>query len=466
MKRLSGFELLALGFMTFALFLGAGNIIMPAAIGMQAGSSAWPASIGFLVSAVSLPLMAVVALARVGGGLITLTSPLGRVASICFAVVVYLTIGPLFATPRTAAVSFEIGLTPFVKYLPGVDPIACIKGSECWDRASSLALWGYSSLYFIIVLCLVLTPNKIVDTLGKVMTPILLLGLVILGGAAVIFPAGEMGVVQPAYEKAPMVRGFLEGYLTMDAIAALVFGIVITNAIRSKGITDTKLITRYSIYAGVIAAIGLSLVYLTLIYLGSGSYDLVKDIPNANGGLILAEYVSHTFGEWGSGLLALVIIMACLTTAVGLIVACAEFFGELMKIPYWILAVVFTLFSWLVSNVGLSQLLELSIPVLVGLYPLAIALILLALLSRFWNYQALVFVPVMYVTLVFGIVDGLNAANLNKYVPPMFDGIFGADLQMGWVLPVLFTALAAIIVDRYAPKAIHYLVENAEKHKK
>ncbi|MFT0212926.1 branched-chain amino acid transport system II carrier protein [Pseudomonas sp. F1_0610] len=458
MKRLSSFELLALGFMTFALFLGAGNIIMPALIGMQAGAQAWPASIGFLISAVSLPLLAVVALGRVGGGLISLASPLGRFVAVCFAVAVYLAIGPLFATPRTAAVSFEIGLTPFLKFLPGVDQ-SCLVSEECYKPVASTALWGYSTLYFAIVLFLALRPSKIVDNLGKIMTPVLLLGLIVLGGTAMFLPAGEMGPVQAEYSKVPMVKGFLEGYLTMDALAALVFGLVIANAIRSKGITDQKLITRYSIYAGLMAAVGLSLVYLTLIYLGAGSYDLVKDIPDINGGLILAKYVEHTFGDVGNSLLALVIVLACLTTAVGLITACAEFFNDLTDIPYWVIASVFTTFSWLISNVGLSQLLELSIPVLYGLYPLAIALILLALSSKLWNYPSIVFIPVMYVTFIFGLVDGLNAAKLNAYVPAMFDGLFGVDMQMAWVLPAVFTLCSAIVLDRYAPQAIKHIAQ-------
>ncbi|MFT0212925.1 branched-chain amino acid transport system II carrier protein [Pseudomonas sp. F1_0610] len=463
MKRLNGFELLALGFMTFALFLGAGNIIFPVLIGMQAGEYTLVAGLGFLITGVSLPLLTVVALARVGGGLTTLTSPLGKTVGLVFAISVYLSIGPLFATPRTANASFVIGITPFFEYLPFVDA-AQLADKTYKDNVANWTLWIYSTIYFLIVLYLVLSPGKIIDRLGKIITPVLLLGLIVLGCAAVFAPAGPIGPVSDEFSKLPMLGGFLNGYLTMDALGALVYGLVIANAIRSKGVNDKKLITRYSIYAGIIAAIGLSLVYLTLIYLGAGSYSIASGV--SNGGDILALYVNHTFGYYGNFLLALVMVLACLTTAVGLITACGEFFNDVTGIPYTIIAIAFTLFSWLVSNVGLEQLLSFSAPVLTGLYPLAIVITLLALADGVWNYRPLIYIPTLFVTLLFGIVDGLNAAGLNDYVPRMFDGIFAAEVKMGWLLPVCYTVLAAFILDRYAPRAIDYVVQQANKSSK
>lgn len=167
-------DVFALGFMTFALFLGAGNIIFPAASGLQAGAMVWQAAIGFLLTGVGLPLLTVVALARVGGGLASLTQPLGKVAGTALAVAVYLAIGPFFATPRTAVVSYEIGVVPFF-------------------GDSSAALLVYSTLYFALVLYLAITPNKIIDRIGTVITPVLLVALLILGGAAFLKPVGPVG---------------------------------------------------------------------------------------------------------------------------------------------------------------------------------------------------------------------------------------------------------------------------------
>jgi len=427
MTRLNGMDLLALGFMTFALFLGAGNIIFPPSAGMAAGQSIWPAAAGFLLTGVGLPLLTVVALARVGGGIAGLTAPLGTIAGTLLAVAVYLAIGPLFATPRTAVVSFEMGVAPFTG-----------------DSPASLLI--YTVLFFAATLFLVLNPGRLVDSVGKFITPVLLAALVVLGGAAIFAPAGEVGLTADSYRDGPLLKGFLEGYLTMDTLGALVFGIVIATAIRDRGVSEPALITRYSMVAGAIAAVGLSLVYLALFYLGATSQSIAGDAQN--GVQILTSYVQHTFGITGNVLLAVVITLACLTTAVGLTAACGEFFSGLLPVSYRTVAIVFTLFSLLVANQGLTQLISLSVPVLVGLYPLAIMLVALSLLDRFWVSPSRVFIPVMTVTLIFGVADGLSAAGLNGLVPELFTQMPLAAQSMGWLVPVLVTLAIASTVDR------------------
>src|SRR3990167_9527819 len=342
MQRLTRSDLLALGFMTFALFLGAGNIIFPPSVGLAAGEQVWLAAAGFLLTGVGLPLLTVVALARVGGGLPRLTAPLGVKA------------GPLFATPRTAVVAFEMGMAPF-------------------SGSSDLALGLYTLVYFSAVLFLSLNPGQLVDRIGKWITPVLLSALLVLGGAALLVPAGAIGTTTAAYQSAPLVQGFLQGYLTMDTLGALVFGIVIATAIRDRGVSNEALITRYAVSAGMIAAVGLSLVYLALFYLGATSQGIAGEAQN--GVQILSNYVQHTFGAAGSVLLAVVITLACLTTAVGLLTACGEFFSKLLPLSYRSVVIALGVFSLLVANQGLTQLISVSVPVLVGLYPLAIVLV-------------------------------------------------------------------------------------------
>ena len=237
----------------------------------------------------------------------------------------------------------------------------------------------------------------------------------------------------------------------MDTLGALVFGIVIATAIRDRGVTEPALVTRYSMIAGVIAAIGLSLVYLALFYLGATSQGIAAGAEN--GVQILTTYVQHTFGTPGSLLLAVVITLACLTTAVGLTTACGEFFSALLPVSYRAVVIVFALFSLLVANQGLTQLISVSVPVLVGLYPLAIVLVALSLLDRFWLSAPRVFVPVMAVTLVFGVVDGLAAAGLGDWVPPLFSQLPLADQSMGWLVPVLLMLVLAIVTDRLLGRA-------------
>nr|ELT4662391.1 branched-chain amino acid transport system II carrier protein [Pseudomonas aeruginosa] len=221
-------------------------------------------------------------------------------------------------------------------------------------------------------------------------------------------------------------------------------------AIRDRGISDSRLVTRYSMIAGVIAATGLSLVYLALFYLGATSQGIAGDAQN--GVQILTAYVQQTFGVSGSLLLAVVITLACLTTAVGLITACGEFFSDLLPVSYKTVVIVFSLFSLLVANQGLTQLISLSVPVLVGLYPLAIVLIALSLFDRLWVSAPRVFVPVMIVALLFGIVDGLGAAKLNGWVPDVFAKLPLADQSLGWLLPVSIALVLAVVCDRLLGK--------------
>ncbi|SDJ90633.1 branched-chain amino acid transport system II carrier protein [Pseudomonas indica] len=431
MIRLKGLDLLALGFMTFALFLGAGNIIFPPSAGMAAGQNMGQAAFGFLLTGVGLPLLTVVALARVGGGMERLTAPLGKSAGTLLAVAVYLAIGPLFATPRTAVVSFEMGVAPFT-------------------GNSGMPLLLYTLAYFVAVLFLSLNPGRLVDRIGKFITPVLLAALLVLGGAALFAPAGEVGVTSDSYQAEPFVQGFLQGYLTMDTLGALVFGIVIATAIRDRGVSDASLVTRYSVVAGIVAAIGLSLVYLALFYLGATSQGIAGDAQN--GVQILTTYVQHTFGTTGSLLLSVVITLACLTTAVGLLTACGEFFSGLLPVSYRTVVILFGLFSLGVANQGLTQLISVSVPVLVGLYPLAIVLVALSLLDRLWLSQRLVFVPVMAVTLIFGVFDGIAATGRQDLVPSFISRLPLAEQSLGWLIPALVTLVLAAVLDRILGK--------------
>src|SRR5690554_4060743 len=428
MKTLSPGNLIALGFMTFALFLGAGNVIFPPAAGLLSGTNMWPTALGFLVTAVGLPLLTLVALARVGGGMDALTAPLGRVPGLILAVLVYLSIGPLFATPRTGVVSFEIGIAPFL--------------GNGW-----LPQLVYTSLFFALVIWLSLNPGRLIVNIGKIMTPVLLLALVVLGLAAMLYPAGPVTAPQDRYGESPFIEGILQGYLTMDTLGALVFGIVIATAIQDQQVTSRGMVTRYTTVAAILAAVGLALVYLALFRLGATSGSLVTG--KANGGRILSAFVQYRFGTGGSLLLSLVIILACLTTAVGLISACGEFFSRHFPMSHGVWVVGFSVFSLFVSNLGLDALIQVSIPVLVGLYPLAIVLVCLGLLLHGWARPQNIMRPVMLVALAFGLIDGLKAAGLiAEDAPAWFNVLPFASQQLGWLLPTVVTLVVAILVDR------------------
>lgn len=427
MKVLKGQDILALGFMTFALFVGAGNIIFPPIVGLQAGPHVWMAALGFLVTAVGLPVITVVALAKVGGAMDDLSSPIGKVAGGVLAAVCYLAVGPLFATPRTATVSFEVGLAP----LTGESP---------------LALLIYSVVYFLLVFWISLYPGRLLDTVGRFLAPLKIIALAVLGIAAFALPAGEVGVAEPAYVAAPFSQGFINGYLTMDTLGALVFGIVIVNAIRSRGVESPRLITRYAIIAGLIAGVGLALVYISLFRLGSGSHAVAAGA--GNGAVVLHAYVQHTFGSLGSGFLAVLISLACLVTAVGLTCACAEYFSRVLSLSYKVLVLILAVFSLLVSNLGLTKLIEFSIPVLTAIYPPCIVLVALSFCQGVWHSQTRIVAPVMTVSLLVGIIDALKGTPFAEDLPRFLLHLPLSEQGLAWLLPSCLTLALAFGLDR------------------
>lgn len=431
MKVLKGQDILALGFMTFALFVGAGNIIFPPIVGLQAGPNVWMAALGFLVTAVGLPVVTVIALAKVGGAMDALSSPIGKVAGSILAAVCYLSVGPLFATPRTATVSFEVGLAPLT-------------------GDSAMALFLYSLVYFLIVLWVSFYPGRLLDTVGRFLAPLKIIALAVLGIAAFALPAGDIGVAEPAYVAAPFSQGFINGYLTMDTLGALVFGIVIVNAIRSRGVESPRLITRYAIIAGLIAGVGLALVYISLFRLGSGSHAVAAGA--SNGAAVLHAYVQHTFGSLGSGFLAVLISLACLVTAVGLTCACAEYFAKVLPLSYKTLVIILAAFSLLVSNLGLTKLILFSIPVLTAIYPPCIVLVALSFCKNFWYSQGRIVAPVMLVAFVFGLIDAIKGAGFTDYLPHALSNLPLSDQGLAWLIPAVIVLCIAFVCDRVIGK--------------
>jgi len=433
MTRLQGPDLLALGFMTFALFVGAGNIILPPIVALHSGPYVWIAACGFLITAVGLPVLTVIALAKVGGAMDSLSSPIGRVAGVALASVCYLSVGPLFATPRTATVSFEVGVAPLL-------------GAAPTETELSLALLAYSLVYFIVVLLVSLYPGRLLDSVGRILAPLKILALGVLAVAVFMLPLGDIGEATAAYQAAPFSQGFISGYLTMDTLGALVFGIVIVNAIRSRGVEAPHLITRYAVIAGLIAGVGLALVYISLFRLGANSHEIAGDA--LNGAAVLHAYIQHTFGNLGSGFLAVLISLACLVTAVGLTCACAEYFSRLLPLSYRSLVIILAVFSLLISNLGLDRLIEFSVPVLTAIYPPCIVLVVLSFCWSLWRVPGRVVAPVMAVALLFGVIDALKGAGLGGWMPQWLEQLPLTEQGLVWLLPAVAMLALSSVYDR------------------
>lgn len=408
-EKLPFSKYLVIGIMLFALFFGAGNLIFPAGLGQNAGTNVWPAVLGFLLTGVGLPFLGILAMGVSGSrNLQELSSRIHPIYAVIFTSLLYLTIGPFFAAPRTGAVAYDIGIAPFVA--AGFEQIALIT---------------FTLLFFGVTLWLSLNPTKIVDRVGKILSPGIFILLFILLIMVVVSPMGTIQSPQEAYESGAFMTGFKEGYNTMDALASLVFGIIVINAIRAMGVTSKRGVLSATVKSGLVATILLGLIYVGIAYLGATSTELFGLFDN--GGPVLSSAASYYFGRLGTVMLTIVIILACLTTCIGLITACGEYFNTLMpKISYKVFVIFFTTFCFVVSNFGLSNIIMYSIPVLMFLYPLAIVLILLTFLSRLFNHSRIVYVSATVVTLLISTIDGLMA----------FCDSFGLD-YFEWMMPII-----------------------------
>ena len=428
-RKLSAKEYVFLSSMLFGLFFGAGNLIFPVHMGQQAGANLWPAIAGFCLTGVGLPLLGIAAMGiSRSDGMFELGCLVGKKYSYFFTCLLYLTIGPLFAIPRTATVSFNVGLLPL---LP--------------QEHARLALCVFSALFFLVVLYFSLRPSGILTWVGKILNPLFLLFLGILTVTALLRPMGAVGASEPVgtYAGMSFFQGFLDGYNTVDAPAALAFGIVLISAIRELGVRSPKAVSAVTVKAGVFSSLLMAGIYCMLAVVGAQSravYGICAD-----GGEGLYRIGTHYFGTFGGVLLGITVTFACLKTAIGLITSCASTFVELFPgtLSYRAYAIVFCLFSFGVANFGLSRIIQLSLPVLMFLYPLTITLILLCLAGNWFGYDRRVFVAVTVPTALAAALDFLNTLpesgkallHVDTLLAPARAYLPFFTYGMGWVLP-------------------------------
>ena len=429
----------------FGMFFGAGNLIFPVHLGQMAGQNALPAIIGFIITAVGIPILGVAAIGIThSDGLQTLSGKVGKGYGIFFTCLLYLTIGPLFAIPRCATVSFTTGITPLL-------------GADSPER---LYLLLFSAVFFAFVLFFSLRPGKITVWIGKIINPLFLLFFAVLMLAALLAPGAAVSAVEPveAYRSDAFFPALIEGYGTMDAIAGLAFGIVVIDVIRRMGVDNDDAIAEDVLSSGLLTGALMALIYVVSIVVGAQSRGLFE--LSENGGIALTQIAGHYLGGVGLFILAFTITFACLKTSIGLVTACAETFSKMTngKISYRSWAILFTVFSFAVSNIGLSAIIEYSIPMLMLIYPPAIALILLAFLGKFFAHDRTVYIATMIGTWAAAIFDCMKTlpapvqAALHLDAPIAFAAahlpLF--DKNLGWLLPAVigFAAGMAIRASR------------------
>ena len=345
MKRnLTAKETIAITSMLFGMFFGAGNLIFPAKLGIDAGSSMWSAFLGVFVTAVGIPMLAVVALGLSRSeGVVELSGRVSRKYSLFFCTALYLTIGPLFAIPRCASTAFSVGA---VNLLP--------EGHE------GLFLAGFSLIFFAVVLLFSLKPGGIMTWIGKWLNPVFLVFLATLVIAALVNPVTKISAVAPAegYASAgsAFFRGFLEGYNTLDALAGLAFGIVVIDVVRTHGVTQPERVAVNTAKAGIFSCLFMGLIYLCITLISTQSAPICAGADN--GGAVLGLIANHYFKAAGSILMTLIVTFACLKTAIGLVTSCSKAFVDMFpKGPgYSVWAVIFSVVSFGIANFGLSSI--------------------------------------------------------------------------------------------------------------
>ncbi|OOF69783.1 branched-chain amino acid transport system II carrier protein [Rodentibacter caecimuris] len=423
-------NILIIGFMLFAIFFGAGNLVFPPKLGFESGADFWISISGFILTGVGLPLLAIIVASSYEGGYKKALATIHPAISVLLLSAIYLTIGPFFAIPRTGATAYDLAIVPF---LGGID---------------NTSLFIFSLVYFGITLWLSLNPTKMVDRIGAILTPALLISILALIIKSVYLFADQDYVSTASAGSFPFVSGMLEGYQTMDALAAFAFSVIVINAVKAKSSDETQLM-RKTVSASVVASVALGSIYVAIGWIGNSvplSSETLAEVSNNGqhlGTFILNTVTTQAFGELGRMILGIIVTLACLTTSIGLVVATSSYFNSIYPmLSYRTYVVIFTLIGFGLANQGLNAVIAKSIPVLLVLYPIAMtALLVLAInlifpLPKLSQALAIILVCIVAVLSAYG-VEAMNNLPLKDYsmewilfgVLGIVLGFFGKKMQ-------------------------------------
>ncbi|MBY5025202.1 branched-chain amino acid transport system II carrier protein [Streptococcus suis] len=425
------------GLLLFGMFFGAGNLIFPPALGVLSGENFWPAILGFVVSGVGIAVIAlIVGTLNPKGYVHEISRKISPTFATVYLVALYLAIGPFFAIPRTATTSFEIGIAPLLG-----------------DANLGLWLFGFTALYFVAAYLIALNPSQILNSIGRILTPvfaILIVILVVLGivkyGSTNPLPAADAYSAGQAFG-----TGFIEGYNTLDALASIAFSVVAVNTLKQLGFSSKKEYVSTIWSVGFVVALAFSALYVGLAFLGNHfpvPPDVLASKEIHKGVYVLSQVTQAIFGTSAQIFLAAMVIVTCFTTTAGLIVSSGEFFAERFpRFSYKVYATIFTLIGFGIANLGLSKIIAFSIPVLLILYPTTICIVLITIVNKF--------VPLSTygMQLTVGLVTALSlvevlAGQFNWIaVSKIISALPLAGQSLAWLLP----ALVGIVLSLFLP---------------
>ena len=419
-KKKFGADSIVVGFALFSMFFGAGNVIFPPYLGFGAGTQWVNGFLFYFIADIGLALFALFTLLKVGGSE-NITGRIGSVASNILMSAIILCIGPMVAIPRTAATTFEMSVAPLIS---GVSPVI------------------FSVAFFIVVLLLSIRQSAVIDVVGKVLTPALLIGLLVLIIKGIISPLGS--IVNPHVDSSfVIVNGIKSGYQTMDVLAALAFGIIILKSAQEKGYSDGRESSKMIRTAAVIAGVLLLIVYFGLTYLGATSASLFSlDISRAE---LVIGIVERLLGKVGLVIFAVVVALACMTTAVALVSSAASFFEKLTKgrLSYAALVIIICVFSAVISNLGLDRIVAVASPILDIVYPPTLVLIALS-----WFGDRLSRGVYRWAVIGALIASVLSTLSLYGVSVPIVNTLPLASLGLGWIVPAAGFGIVAYVISR------------------
>lgn len=431
LQKRSASDFVFIGLALFAMFFGAGNLIFPPDIGVRTGPDWFIGFLCFFIADAGLAILGMIAMVKAKGKIENVTGTIGAFPAMLLNTAVILCIGPGIAIPRTAATTFELGIMPIFKL-----------GGD-----TKLILGIFSVVFFLIVCALTIKPSKVVDIVGKVLTPILVVALLVMIVVGFVSPKGE---IQPAIAGTSTVQfGILNGYQTMDGMASLFFAIIVITAIFAKGYRGEKESTSMTIKASGVAGILLFVVYGGLAFLGATTGTLWRDGVAAGevkqAGLLI-NITNTLLGNAGVIILGVVVALACLTTAIGLTSATAEYFSNLSKgkLKYSHLVILVCVLSAFLCNLGLSQIISVAVPVLLLVYPLIVLLMIASLFRNILNKKnayrlgALVALVVSAITVL---VDVFGQTSLNWIHKLPLD-----EYGFNWLVPTLIALAIGMII--------------------
>ena len=430
--KLSKVEILKISLLTFSLFFGAGNLMFPPMLGKEAGTNLVFAMLYFSITAIIFPILAIIVVTKTNG-LKNMANRVDKTFGMLFTIATALAIGPGLAVPRAGVLPYEIALSHHT-------------GDMKW------ALLLYTTIFFGIVCWFCLTPSKLLDRISKFLSPLFLF-LIILLLFGTMFK-GMTSYAQPLEKYVPLkgVQGFLDGYMTLDTLAGLMYGLVISYVIKDKGITDEKEVIKSVSKTGIVAGIFLFIVYFIIAHIGGVSGVIYPDTKN--GLEILRNMSLNLYGQFGFIILVMLFFIACLNIAVGVTTSISQYFSQLFpKISYKYWVIIWIILSCAIANNGLAQILSYSVPVLLCIYPVAVELIVLSILNEKIKNYKYVYSSTIYTTLFISFVSTLDKSNIKiPMITDMISKLPLYKLDLEWILVAIIVALITIFINKILKK--------------